>query len=139
MKRDIYQKLLEWKSSPRRKPLLLKGARQVGKTYILKKFGEQEYAHVAYLNFEEEPLLDDFFKQNLNPEKIISNLSLYLKRDIKPDEPVKVPGLSPAEDAHKARVRDILSAMKRYANAGQAVPGEWVEQLRSLLALLGKT
>lgn len=85
MKRDIYQKLLEWKSSPRRKPLLLKGARQVGKTYILKKFGEQEYAHVAYLNFEEEPLLDDFFKQTLTPEKIIQNLSLYLKHNITPE------------------------------------------------------
>ncbi len=85
MKRDIYQKLLEWKFSPRRKPLLLKGARQVGKTYILQKFGAQEYVHVAYLNFEEEPRLDDFFKQNLNPEKIIKNLSIYLKHDIKPE------------------------------------------------------
>lgn len=85
MKRDIYQKLLEWKSSARRKPLLLKGARQVGKTYILKKFGEQEYARVAYLNFEEEPLLDDFFKPNLNPQKIITNLSIYLKHDIQPE------------------------------------------------------
>lgn len=85
MKRDIYQKLLEWKSSARRKPLLLKGARQVGKTYILKKFGEQEYSRVAYLNFEEEPLLDDFFKQNLNPQKIITNLSIYLKHDIQPE------------------------------------------------------
>jgi uncharacterized protein len=44
MKRDIYNKLLEWKSTPRRKPLLLKGARQVGKTYILQKFGEREYS-----------------------------------------------------------------------------------------------
>ena len=84
MKRDIYQKLLEWKSSPRRKPLLLRGARQVGKTYILQQFGEQEYSRVAYLNFEEEPLLDDFFKYNLIPQKIIQNLSLYLKYDIKP-------------------------------------------------------
>lgn len=84
MRRDIYQKLLEWKSSPRRKPLLIKGARQVGKTYILQKFGEQEYSHVAYLNFEEEPLLDDFFKHNLTPEKIIRNLSLYIKHSIEP-------------------------------------------------------
>ena len=84
MKRDIYKKLLEWKSSSRRKPLLLKGARQVGKTYILKKFGEQEYSKVAYLNFEEEPILDDFFKHNLSPEKIIGNISLYIKQDIKP-------------------------------------------------------
>jgi len=84
MKRDIYKKLLEWKSSSRRKPLLLKGARQVGKTYILKEFGEQEYSNVVYLNFEEEPILDDFFKHNLSPEKIIGNISLYIKRDIKP-------------------------------------------------------
>lgn len=85
MQRDIYQKLLEWKSSPRRKPLLLKGARQVGKTYILQKFGEQQYSYMAYLNFEEEPLLDDFFKYNLTPEKIIRNISLYIKHDIKPE------------------------------------------------------
>ncbi|MBC8179710.1 ATP-binding protein [candidate division KSB1 bacterium] len=84
MKRDIYQKLLNWKSSPRRKPLLLKGARQVGKTYILQQFGKQEYSSVAYLNFEEEPLLDDFFTQSLAPEKIIGNLSLYFKQKIKP-------------------------------------------------------
>lgn len=86
MQRDIYQKLLAWKSSRRRKPLLLRGARQVGKTYLLKKFGAQEYSRVAYLNFEEDPLIDDFFKSNLAPEKIIRNLSLYVKHDIKPEE-----------------------------------------------------
>jgi hypothetical protein len=86
MQRDIYQALLAWKSSRRRKPLLLRGARQVGKTYVLQKFGEREYSHVAYLNFEEEPLLDDFFKSNLTPRKIIRNLSLYVKHDIKPEE-----------------------------------------------------
>lgn len=86
MERDIYQKLLAWKSSRRRKPLLLKGARQVGKTYLLQKFGAQEYSRVAYLNFEEEPLIDDFFKSNLTPEKIIRNLSLYVKHGIKPEE-----------------------------------------------------
>ncbi len=64
---------------------MLKGARQVGKTYILKKFGEQEYANVAYLNFEEDPMLADFFEENLAPEKILRNLSLYLKNDIKPE------------------------------------------------------
>jgi predicted AAA+ superfamily ATPase len=86
MQRDIYQKLLAWKSSPRRKPLLLQGARQVGKTWILQKFGEQEYANVAYLNFEEEPVIDDFFQASLSPEKIIRNLSLYLKHDIRPEQ-----------------------------------------------------
>lgn len=84
MKRDIYQKMLEWKSSKRRKPLLLRGARQVGKTYILQQFGRKEYDNVAYFNFEENPALDDFFRQKLDPRAIIANLSLYLDREIKP-------------------------------------------------------
>lgn len=84
MKRDIYKKLKEWKSSPRRKPLVLRGARQVGKTYIIKKFGEQEYEYVAYFNFEEDPDLDDLFKTNLKPAKIIENLSIYTKNKLQP-------------------------------------------------------
>ena len=84
MKRDIYRKMLEWKSSKRRKPLLLRGARQVGKTYILQKFGRDEYENVAYFNFEENPALDDFFRQKLDPKTIMANLSLYLDREIKP-------------------------------------------------------
>jgi uncharacterized protein len=86
MERDIYKKLLDWKSSSERKPLLVRGARQVGKTFILKEFGKREYSYVAYLNFEEEPLLEDFFKNSLNPEKIINNLSIFLKHTIKPHE-----------------------------------------------------
>ncbi len=82
MKRDIYQQLLKWKTSGRRKPLILRGARQVGKTYILQEFGRNEYKKVAYLNFEEDPLLDDFFQQKLDPEAILTNLSLYLGWDI---------------------------------------------------------
>jgi predicted AAA+ superfamily ATPase len=84
MKRDIYQKMLAWKSSKRRKPLLLRGARQVGKTYILQAFGREEYENVAYCNFEENPALDDFFNQKLDPKTIITNLSVYLAREIKP-------------------------------------------------------
>ena len=86
MKRDIYQKLIEWKSSHRRKPLLLQGARQVGKTYILKEFGKNEYDFVAYFNFEEDPYIDDFFKQSLTPQKIIQNLSIYQKHAITPEK-----------------------------------------------------
>jgi len=84
MKRDIYQKMLEWKLSKRRKPLLLRGARQVGKTYILQQFGRKEYGNVAYFNFEENPALDDFFQQKLDPRTIIANLSLYMDLEIKP-------------------------------------------------------
>jgi len=84
MKRDIYKKMLEWKSSKRRKPLLLRGARQVGKTYTLQQFGDKEYDNVAYFNFEENPAFDDFFQQKLDPRAIIANLSLYIEREIKP-------------------------------------------------------
>ena len=85
MKRDIYQQLLAWKSSKRRKPLLLRGARQTGKTYILKKFGKNEYKNVHYFNFEAEPLLDSFFHKDLNPQRIINELSIYRKHNIVPD------------------------------------------------------
>lgn len=84
MKRDIYQKLLDWKSNPRRKPLLLQGARQTGKTFILKAFGRNEYENIMYCNFEEDPGLDQFFKRDLDPERIIKELSIYYDVEIKP-------------------------------------------------------
>ncbi|MCK4302753.1 MAG: ATP-binding protein [Candidatus Eisenbacteria sp.] len=84
MKRDIYAKLLEWKESPRRKPLVLRGARQTGKTYILKKFGTEEYERVHYFNFERQAELDSFFTRDLNPERILRDLSLYQKQPIRP-------------------------------------------------------
>jgi predicted AAA+ superfamily ATPase len=84
MKRDIYKKLLQWKTSDRRKPLLLKGARQTGKTYILKEFGNNEYENAFYFNFEEEAELEDFFQGNLKPHRIIAQLSAYRKAKIVP-------------------------------------------------------
>lgn len=84
MERDIYQKLLDWKSSPRRKPLLLQGARQTGKTYILKAFGRSEYENIMYCNFEEDPGLDQFFRRDLNPERILKELSIYCDVEIRP-------------------------------------------------------
>ncbi len=84
MKRDIYKQLVAWKKTPRRKPLVLKGARQVGKTYILQNFGKEEYEDVAYFNFEEDPDLHDFFTGRLVPGKIIQTLSIYLEKKIVP-------------------------------------------------------
>ena len=62
MKRKIYSKLLEWKTSARRKPLILQGARQVGKSWILKEFGKNEYKNVAYISCDNEPLAKALFK-----------------------------------------------------------------------------
>jgi len=84
MKRDIYQSFVKWKNSNLRKPLLLKGARQVGKTFILREFGESEYPDTAYFNFEEEPLLADLFKESLNPDKIVEKLSIFREKKISP-------------------------------------------------------
>ena len=85
MKRDIYKRLVSWKQSSSRKPLVLKGARQVGKTYVLKKFGEGEYGTVAYFNFEEDPDLSEIFAGRLSPEKIIDTLSIYHESRISSD------------------------------------------------------
>ena len=84
MKRDIYQKLLAWKSSRRRKPLILKGARQVGKTYIIKEFGKNEYDKLAYFDFEESPDLEYIFDGKLTPSMIIRDLSRLLGWQIEP-------------------------------------------------------
>lgn len=64
--------------------LILKGARQVGKTYILKAFGAREYDNVAYLNFESSPQLRDLFSGTLKPQDIIKVLSVELATEIKP-------------------------------------------------------
>ncbi len=77
MKRDIYQQLLAWKHSELRKPLILRGARQVGKTYILKEFAKNEYENHIYLNFEDDPTLDAFFEHKFDKEKLIDTLAIY--------------------------------------------------------------
>lgn len=74
MKRSIYKDLLRWKESPDRKPLVLEGARQVGKTWILKEFGSNEYKNVAYVNCDNNPLLEDLFI-DFDIDRIIRALS----------------------------------------------------------------
>ncbi len=86
MKRSIYDKLISWKNDGKRKPLLLQGARQVGKTYLINEFGHKEYTDVIYLNFEQNPELSSLFLNELKPEKIITNISLYLGRKITFDD-----------------------------------------------------
>src|SRR4051794_39220036 len=86
MKRNLYHQLLLWKKSKNRKPLVLRGARQVGKTHLLKAFGENEYKHCIYLNFEENPQLAHFFSEHLNPHRILENLRIYLDKPINPKD-----------------------------------------------------
>jgi len=85
MERTLYADLVEWKSSLRRKPLLLRGARQTGKTFLLREFGDREYDRVAYCNFEEDPGLDSFFRRDLDPHRIVTELSIYTGIHIRPE------------------------------------------------------
>ena len=84
MQRDLYRQLCDWKASPRRKPLVLSGARQVGKTHLLKEFGRREYESLAYFNFEEDPRLKGFFTGRLEPTALVEALGLYRKAAIRP-------------------------------------------------------
>ena len=75
-------KLHEWKEKEHRKPLLLTGARQTGKTYILKQFGAEAYPRCHYFNFEKNSLLHTLFEQDFNPNRIIAQLSLFQEQPI---------------------------------------------------------
>ncbi|MCW3107575.1 MAG: hypothetical protein JWQ09_2081 [Segetibacter sp.] len=84
MQRDIYHLLEEWKQSTRRKPLVVNGARQVGKTYSLKHFGKTSYEKMVYLNFEKDEKLDQYFGGTLDPKQLIKILSIHASQDIEP-------------------------------------------------------
>ena len=86
MRRKLYQELLKWKEERERKPLLLQGARQVGKTYLVNQFAKNEYKDYVYLNFEEDLGLQTLFDESLQPEKLIENISFYFNRRIVPQE-----------------------------------------------------
>lgn len=85
MKRSFWITLVEWKNSPQRKPLLVQGARQVGKTWILKTFGESLFENCILLDFAEDPALRGLFAPDLKPKRILADLSVYLNRDISLD------------------------------------------------------
>ena len=74
MKRTAMEKLVAWKSSDERKPMVLKGARQVGKTWVMKEFGKNYYKSFVYFNFDEEDELKSIFETNKNPQRIIELL-----------------------------------------------------------------
>jgi uncharacterized protein len=86
MKRKIFERLKNWKNEPKRKPLILMGARQVGKTFILKKFGSSEYENTVYLNFEDTPRLCKLFDGSLDPDTILKALRIEMDTDIIPEK-----------------------------------------------------
>lgn len=84
MKRKAYDTLVNWKNATSRKPMIIQGARQVGKTYLMKHFGEHEFPQVAYFNFESQPILSNVFQNDLSPDTIINGLKLLTNVVIEP-------------------------------------------------------
>ena len=85
MYRNAIEKLFKWKQSNRRKPLIIEGARQVGKTWLMKEFGRQAYADTIYINFDSNSRMAELFASDLDTERLIMGLELYAGRKIDPD------------------------------------------------------
>ena len=86
LKRNATQALINWKNSEDRKPMVLKGARQVGKTWLMKSFGCDYYDNFVYFNFDEEDELKSIFAANKNPQRIIELLSMIAGEKILPEK-----------------------------------------------------
>ena len=86
MERKMYNKLQSWKNSSHRRPMLLQGARQVGKTYSALDFGKKEFTNTIYLNFEGSPYLKNIFSTDLNPHRIIETISAFTGQSILPEK-----------------------------------------------------
>jgi predicted AAA+ superfamily ATPase len=84
MERHLITELTNWKNSPNRKPLLLKGARQVGKTWLIKEFGRVAFKNVAYINFENSERLKELFLLDFDIPRIITEIEIETKCKINP-------------------------------------------------------
>ena len=100
MVRDAYKSLLEWKKSNSRKPLILQGARQVGKTWLMREFGRREFKSTAYFNFESTRELAAIFRQDLNTTRIIRSLEILHGSPINPAETLIV--FDEIQECHEA-------------------------------------
>lgn len=107
MKRDLISKLIDWKDSNLRKPLILLGARQFGKTYLLKDFGKSNYQNTAYISFESNQEYLEIFKRDKNPNRIIKELSYLLKLKIEPQKTLII-----FDDVQKSP--DVICSLKYF-------------------------
>ena len=82
MYRAVIEDLIHWKQSTNRNPLILQGARQVGKTYILKEFGRSEYAKTVHISFDRDEKARQFFSEGGGAERLVRLLSAHTETDI---------------------------------------------------------
>lgn len=113
MERTVFSKLLGWKNSPYRKPLILKGVRQVGKTWLLKEFGKRYYENTAYFNFDENEEYKQFFETTKDVERILQNLRMASGQIIEAEKTLVI--FDEIQDAPK-----VINALKYFCeNAPQ--------------------
>lgn len=125
MQRKIYKKLVNWKNSLTRKPLLLQGARQVGKTYSLNELGSNEFLKYHIFDFMENPGLNQIFEQDLQPERIIRDLSVFNDIDINIEKDLII--FDEIQQSPKA-----LTSLKYFS---QKLPNAYIAATGSLLGL----
>ena len=113
MYRIAIEKLYKWKNSKRRKPLIIEGARQVGKTWLMKEFGEQAYADTVYINFDSNSRMADLFSADLDTDRLIMGLELYAGRKINPENTLLI------FDEVQEVPRALASLKYFYENASQ--------------------
>ena len=134
MDRTAMDKLVAWKNSGNRKPLIVNGARQVGKTWLLKEFGRKNFDSVAYISLDRDSSARGYFDSGLDVHRIISSISLQLDTDIEPDRTLiildEIQSCPPAitslkyfcEDAPEYHVAAAGSLLGISANRGTGFP-----------------
>ena len=125
MKRLIDEQLVHWKTSSNRKPLILQGARQVGKTFALKEFGLRHFSAVHYLNFEKNQSVHRAFETHLDPKLILQQLEFELATSIQPSSDLLI--FDEIQDCPRA-----LTSLKYFQ---EDLPGLAVCSAGSLLGL----
>jgi predicted AAA+ superfamily ATPase len=108
MERNAMADLVRWKTSETRKPLVLRGARQVGKTWLLREFGRSHYQHVAYVNCQRDPAIARIFEGSMDPERLLRGLQIVANVPIEPERTLLV--IDEIQDAPAA-----LTALKYFA------------------------
>ncbi len=99
MKRKLYDSLVEWKNDPYHKPLVLEGARQVGKTWLLKEFGKNEFANLVYVNCHDDERMQNLFQQDLHVERILQSLQAFTNQSIVPGKTLII--IDEIQEAHR--------------------------------------
>lgn len=125
MKRDLYKSLVSWKNAPNRKPLILQGARQVGKTWLMKEFGKNEFEHVVYLNFEGSERLKSLFVQDFDIKRILSIIEIEVNHKIQRDKTLLI--FDEIQEAEKG-----LTALKYFCEES---PEHYIVAAGSLLGV----